>query len=177
MQISHPVFGQNITPSPTARCASYKSDERDLLFRRGTPQDKSRPHCVWPCACCVSTGATASRREMDEMDRWAFPRVSDRIAQMVVKRHLEPSVEPVFHEDSYGYRPGRSAHQALAVARQRCWRYDWMLYVDVKGSSPRTSSSHQSLGRLHTRQCSCRRLAGANLLQPIPLTFREVRCP
>jgi retron-type reverse transcriptase len=50
-----------------------------------------------------------------------IPTVSDRIAQMVVKRY--PSLEPVFHEDSYGYRPGRSAHDALAVSRQRCWRY------------------------------------------------------
>jgi group II intron reverse transcriptase/maturase len=62
-----------------------------------------------------------------------IPTVSDRIAQMVVKRYLEPIVEPVFHEDSYGYRPGRSAHQALAAARQRCWRYDWVLDLDVKG--------------------------------------------
>ncbi|SEE72403.1 group II intron reverse transcriptase/maturase [Rhizobiales bacterium GAS191] len=62
-----------------------------------------------------------------------IPTVSDRIAQMVVKRCLEPLVEPVFHEDSYGYRPGRSAHDALAVARQRCWRHDWVLDLDIKG--------------------------------------------
>ena len=62
-----------------------------------------------------------------------IPTVSDRIAQMVVRRYLEPILEPVFHEDSYGYRPGRSAHQALSVARQRCWRYDWVLDLDVKG--------------------------------------------
>ena len=61
-----------------------------------------------------------------------IPTVSDRIAQMVVKRYLEPILEPVFHEDSYGYRPGRSAHQALSVARQRCWRYDWVLDLDIK---------------------------------------------
>lgn len=60
------------------------------------------------------------------------PTVSDRIAQMVVKRYLEPILEPVFHEDSYGYRPERSAHQALSVARQRCWRYDWVLDLDIK---------------------------------------------
>lgn len=60
------------------------------------------------------------------------PTVSDRIAQMVVKRYLEPILEPEFHEDSYGYRPGRSAHQALSVARQRCWRYDWVLDLDIK---------------------------------------------
>ncbi len=62
-----------------------------------------------------------------------IPTVSDRIAQMVVKRYLEPKVEPVFHPHSYGYRPGRSAHQALAIARQRCWRYDWVLDLDIKG--------------------------------------------
>jgi group II intron reverse transcriptase/maturase len=62
-----------------------------------------------------------------------IPTVSDRIAQMVVKRYLEPSLEPVFHADSYGYRPGRSAHDALAMARQRCWRHDWVLDLDIKG--------------------------------------------
>ena len=60
------------------------------------------------------------------------PTVSDRIAQTVVQRYLEPILEPVFHNDSYGYRPGRSAHDALAVARQRCWRHDWVLDLDVK---------------------------------------------
>ena len=54
-----------------------------------------------------------------------IPTVSDRIAQMVVKRYLEPLVEPIFHPDSYGYRPGKSAIEAVGVARQRCWRYDW----------------------------------------------------
>ncbi len=62
-----------------------------------------------------------------------IPTVSDRIAQMVVKRYLEPVLEPMFHTDSYGYRPGRSAHDALTVARQRCWRYDWVLDLDIKG--------------------------------------------
>jgi len=61
-----------------------------------------------------------------------IPTVSDRIAMTVVQRYLEPILEPVFHEDSYGYRPGRSAHDALRVARQRCWRYDWVLDLDIK---------------------------------------------
>ena len=56
-----------------------------------------------------------------------------QIAQMVVKRHLEPLLEPVFHRDSYGYRPGKSAHDALLKARQRCWAYDWVLDLDIKG--------------------------------------------
>jgi RNA-directed DNA polymerase len=60
------------------------------------------------------------------------PTVADRIAQTVVRAYLEPDVEPVFHEDSYGYRPGRSAHQALRVCRERCWRSDWVLDMDIK---------------------------------------------
>ena len=61
-----------------------------------------------------------------------IPTVGDRIAQEVVKRYLEPRLEPIFHADSYGYRPGRSAIEALRKARQRCWRYDWVLDIDVK---------------------------------------------
>ena len=61
-----------------------------------------------------------------------IPTVGDRIAQEVVKRYLEPRLEPVFHADFYGYRPGRSAIDALRKARQRCWRYDWVLDIDVK---------------------------------------------
>ncbi len=53
------------------------------------------------------------------------PTVADRIAQTVVCMVLEPETEPVFHADSYGYRPGRSALQAVATARQRCWENDW----------------------------------------------------
>jgi len=62
-----------------------------------------------------------------------IPTVSDRIAQTVVKMYLEPELEPYFHRDSYGYRPGKSAHEALGVARQRCWRYSWVLDLDVQG--------------------------------------------
>src|SRR5215510_9094504 len=61
------------------------------------------------------------------------PTVADRIAQDVTRRYLEPIVEPVFHPDSYGYRPGTSAIDAVRMARQRCWRYDWVLDLDIKG--------------------------------------------
>ena len=60
------------------------------------------------------------------------PTVADRIAQTVVPRYLEPDVEPVFHEDSYGYRPGRSALDAFGVCRERCWRQDWVLDLDIR---------------------------------------------
>jgi RNA-directed DNA polymerase len=61
-----------------------------------------------------------------------IPTVADRVAQEVVRRYLEPRLEPVFHASSYGYRPGRSAIDAVRAARQRCWRYDWVLDVDIK---------------------------------------------
>jgi RNA-directed DNA polymerase len=62
-----------------------------------------------------------------------IPTVADRVAQMVVKRQLEPKLEPLFHVDSYGYRPFKSAQEAVGRARQRCWRYDWVLDLDIKG--------------------------------------------
>jgi hypothetical protein len=62
-----------------------------------------------------------------------IPTVADRIAQEVVRRYLEPLLEAVFHADSYGYRPRRSAIDAIRTARQRCWRYDWVIDLDIKG--------------------------------------------
>lgn len=61
------------------------------------------------------------------------PTVADRIAQMVVKLYIEPEIDQCFHKDSYGYRPGKSAAQALAVTRRRSWDYDWVIDLDVKG--------------------------------------------
>ena len=62
-----------------------------------------------------------------------IPTVSDRIAQMVVKLTFEPLVEPHFLPDSYGYRPNKSAIDAIGITRQRCWKYDWVLEFDIKG--------------------------------------------
>lgn len=62
-----------------------------------------------------------------------IPTVADRIAQTVIKNRLEPCVEPYFHDDSYGFRPGKSAHDAIQQARKRCWRDSWVLDVDIKG--------------------------------------------
>lgn len=62
-----------------------------------------------------------------------IPTVTDRVAQMVVKKSFEPKVEPYFHPDSYGYRPGKSAIDAVAITRTRCWRYNWLLEFDIKG--------------------------------------------
>jgi RNA-directed DNA polymerase len=62
-----------------------------------------------------------------------IPSVSDRIAQMVVKLMFEPDVEPHFQRDSYGYRPGKSALDAIGKTRERCWVYDWVLEFDIRG--------------------------------------------
>jgi group II intron reverse transcriptase/maturase len=60
------------------------------------------------------------------------PTIADRVAQTVVAMVLEPLVEPRFHPDSYGYRPGRSAHEALEACRARCWKFDWAIDLDVQ---------------------------------------------
>jgi group II intron reverse transcriptase/maturase len=60
------------------------------------------------------------------------PTIADRVAQTVVARRLEREVEPIFHPDSWGYRPGRSALDAVGVCRRRCWRTDWVVDLDIQ---------------------------------------------
>lgn len=62
-----------------------------------------------------------------------IPTISDRIAQMVVKQELEPTLEKIFHEDSFGYRPKKSAHDAVILCKSRCWKNRWVVDVDIKG--------------------------------------------
>ena len=62
-----------------------------------------------------------------------IPTISDRIAQMTARMYLEPKVEPLFHKDSYGYRPNKSAIDAIGKVRERCWRYDYVIELDIKG--------------------------------------------
>lgn len=61
-----------------------------------------------------------------------IPTVADRVAQMTVKLHFEPLVEPSFSENSYGYRPNKSALDAVGVTRRRCWKFNWVLEFDIK---------------------------------------------
>ena len=82
-----------------------------------------------------------------------IPTVSDRIAQAVVKGYLEPELEKHFHPDSYGYRPGKSALDAVGVARERCWRYAWVLDLDIK--SYFDSISHELLLRAVRKHTDC----------------------
>jgi RNA-directed DNA polymerase len=60
--------------------------------------------------------------------------VADRVGQTVVKLLIEPILDPLFHPDSYGYRPGKSAKQAIAATRKRCWKYDWLVEFDIKAA-------------------------------------------
>jgi RNA-directed DNA polymerase len=66
--------------------------------------------------------------------RLGIPTVSDRIAQTIVKSYLEPRLELIFHKDSYGYRPNKSAIQAVGEVRERSWKYDWVLEFDIRGA-------------------------------------------
>lgn len=82
-----------------------------------------------------------------------IPTVSDRIAQGVVKDYLEPSMEAIFHNSSFGYRPGRSAHDALAQCQGNCQQYGWVIDVDIKGFFD--NISHEILMKLlrqHTQE-------------------------
>ena len=96
--------------------------------------------------------------EIDKKDgglrKLGVPTVSDRIAQTVAKMYFEPEVEPYFHPDSYAYRPGKSAIDAVDVARQRCWKYAWVLDLDVKGFFD--NLDHNLLMRAVRKHTTCR---------------------
>ena len=83
-----------------------------------------------------------------------IPTIADRIAQAVVKARLEPEVEKHFHPDSYGYRVGKSAVEAVGVARKRCWRYDWVLDIDIKGFFD--NIDHELLMRAVRKHTDCK---------------------
>jgi RNA-directed DNA polymerase len=83
-----------------------------------------------------------------------IPTVADRIAQMVVKICLEPCIEPHFHSDSYGYRPGKSAIQAVGKARERCWKHNYVLDLDIKGFFD--NIDHEITLRLLEKHTDCR---------------------
>ena len=83
-----------------------------------------------------------------------IPTVADRVAQAVVKAALEANVEPIFLADSYGYRPGKSAPDAVGVTRKRCWSYDWVLEFDIKGMFD--NIDHELLMRAVRKHTECR---------------------
>ena len=85
--------------------------------------------------------------------RLGIPTIADRIAQMIARMYIEPAVEPMFCEDSYGYRPNKSAIEAIAVTRKRCWRYDYVIELDVKGLFTDESSRKACKGKLDLSLC------------------------
>jgi hypothetical protein len=90
-----------------------------------------------------------------------IPNVVDRIAMVAAASALEPGVEPVFHEDSYGYRPGRSPVDAVGVCRERCWRSNWVVDLDIRAFLRlRSMEPHAEGGRAHRPEMD-RALRGA----------------
>lgn len=83
-----------------------------------------------------------------------IPTVADRIAQQVVKARLEPLIDPEFHTDSYGYRPNKSALEAIGTARERCWQYNWCLDLDIQGFFD--SIDHELLMKALTKHTRCK---------------------
>ena len=97
---------------------------------------KNNLYKVWNRMASGSTFPRPSKRSSYRRrggDRaLGIPTVADRVAQTVVTMALEPNVEPHFHPDSYAYRPGRSALDAVGTARERCWKTDWVIDLDIK---------------------------------------------
>lgn len=83
-----------------------------------------------------------------------IPTVADRVAQMVVKIYLEPVIDPVFSENSFGYRPGKSAIDAIGITRKRCWRSDWVLEFDIRKLFD--NIDHKLLMRAVRKHTSCK---------------------
>ena len=77
-------------------------------------------------------GVEIPKRDGKGVRTLGVPTVADRVAQTVARLYLEPGVEPLFHADSYGYRPGRSGLDAVAICRQRCWKFDWIAEFDIR---------------------------------------------
>jgi group II intron reverse transcriptase/maturase len=105
---------------------SYEADKSNQLYK------------VWNRMASGTYHPPAVRRvEIPKVDgkkrKLGIPTVNDRVAQTVVKNHLGPQLEPHFHDNSFGYRPSRGAHQAVQQAREQSRKQDWVLDVDIEG--------------------------------------------
>jgi len=105
---------------------SYEADQSKQLYKVWNRMSSGsyRPPAVREVSIPKSKGGNR---------KLGIPTVGDRVAQTVVKQYLEPRMEAIFHPDSYGYRQGRSAHMAIETAQKRCWRYGWVIDLDIKG--------------------------------------------
>jgi len=104
----------------------FETNLKDNLYKVWNRMS-SGSYCPPPVKAVVIPKKSGGERVL------GVPTVADRVAQMVVKMTFEPDVEPIFLPDSYGYRPGRSALDAVGITRERCWHYDWVLEFDIKG--------------------------------------------
>jgi RNA-directed DNA polymerase len=105
--------------------AEFEKDLQNNLYRIWNRMS-SGSYCPPPVKRVLIEKRDGGKRPL------GIPTVSDRIAQAVVKGYLEPELERHFHPDSYGYRPGKSALEAVGVARQRCWKRAWVLDLDIR---------------------------------------------
>jgi len=136
--------------APGGDCESIEEYERDLknnLYRLWNRMS-SGTYFPPPVLQVVIPKRDGGERKL------GIPTVTDRIAQTVVKMYLEPLVEPSFHNDSYGYRPGKSALEAVAKARERCWKYNWVLDLDVQSFFD--SLDHRLVMHAVRRYTNCR---------------------
>ncbi len=107
-------------------CEDFESKLKDNLYKVWNRMSSGT--YFPPAVRAVEILKTDGRKRM-----LGVPTISDRVAQGVFKYYLEPIVEPKFHEDSYGYRPKKSALDAVGMARTRCWRQNWCIDMDIKG--------------------------------------------
>ena len=106
--------------------AEVASKERDNLYKLWNPMSSGSYFPGPVRAVKIPKDHGAGVRTL------GVPNTADRVAQTAAAMLLEEKLEPIFHSDSYGYRPGRSAHDALAVCRQRCPGKDWVLGLDIR---------------------------------------------
>jgi RNA-directed DNA polymerase len=127
--------------------ADFERNLKDNLYRIWNRMSSG---CYLPPA----VKAVSIRKKTGGERILGVPTVSDRIAQMVVKLKLEPTLELIFDENSFGYRPKKSAHDAIEVTRTRCWKYDWVVEFDIKGLFD--NLDHKMLMKALRHHCDCK---------------------